>query len=145
MTGLADVYVLSPRRSKTAFDGFLDRFLPDRAETADEYEVPRFSDRPRKVFGKADDLLTYLCENPDEPHAVYWVSRSEGDPRYAMVFPTTSGQVVYGLSVESNEREFLERLKAFLDSAKGYIDYENPPPTNPCDFEKMAGDFDNSR
>lgn len=145
MNGFADIYVLSPKRSKTAFNGFLGRFLPDRAETADEYPAPRFADLPETVFHKADDLLAWLCENPDEPHAVYWASRSAGDPRYAMLFPTTGGQVVYGLSVESGEREFLEALKAHLGSSTGYIDYENPPPDNPREFAKMAAEFDTRR
>ena len=48
-----------------------------------------------------------------------------------MVFPTSDGQMVYGLSVVRNERRFLADLMTFLNSAKGYIDFEKPPPADP--------------
>jgi len=120
---------------------FLDHFLPDREETADEYLVPQFSETPKIEFRDAEKLLAYLCETPDEPHAVYWRSKADCDPGFAMVFPTTGGQIVYGLSVGENELEFLETLKSFVDSPIGYIDFENPPPDNPTDFEKVAYDL----
>jgi hypothetical protein len=141
VTGLYDIYVLSPKRSTVEIARFLDRFLPDREETADEYVIPQFSDTPEIEFRDAETLLTYLCENPNEPHAVYWLSKAACDPRCAMVFPMTGGQIVYGLSVEENEQEYLETLKTFMDSPIGYIDFENPPPDSPSDFEKVASDL----
>jgi hypothetical protein len=141
MAGFHDVYVLSDQRSKAEVTRFLDRFLPEREEVADDYAVPHLSDRPEIVFAGADDLLTYLGEHPDRSHGIYWASRAVGDPRFAMIFPTTDGQVVYGLSVERDAAEFLAELKAHLGSPTGYVDFENPPPDNAPDFVKMAAEL----
>ena len=140
MAGFYDVYVLSGDRSKATVVQFLDRFLPERKETADDYPVPRYSDSPEICLDTADELLTYLEHHPDEPHSIYWASRASGDPHHAMLFATIDGHAVYGLSVEGNEQEFLASLMAFLDSAKGYIDFENPPPDDVPEFEKKMAD-----
>jgi hypothetical protein len=144
VAGFTDVYVLSAKRSKADVLHFLDRFLPARTELAEEYLVPQYADRPQACFDTAEQLLDHLHAHPDQAHAVYWASVSPGDPRYAMVFPTVDGQMVYGLSVERDGRKFLADLKVHLESSKGYIDFENPPPDNAADFEALAADLGGS-
>ena len=141
MGGFFDIYVLSRDRSWASAMSFLDRFLPNRKETADDYNVPNNSDRPRACFDDIDGLFTYLEQHPNEPHAIYWTSEAQGDPRCAMVFPTADGQMVYGLSVEGNEHRFLADLMTFLNSAEGYIDFEAPPPDNASAFVDAARKF----
>ncbi|MBE9553168.1 MAG: hypothetical protein IMF05_06885 [Proteobacteria bacterium] len=140
MGGFYDVYVLSGDRSKATVVQFFDRFLPERKETADDYPVPRYSDSPEICLDTADELLTYLEHHPDEPHSIYWASQASGDPYHAMLFATTDGHAVYGLSVVRNEREYLASLMAFLNSANGYIDFEYPPPDSAPKFEKKMVD-----
>jgi len=36
---------------------FLNHFLPEREESADEYEFPQYSDSPRVVYTKSEDAL----------------------------------------------------------------------------------------
>ncbi len=46
----ADIYALGNERKPEAVVAFLDRFLPDRIESADEYEVPQFSRDPQVIY-----------------------------------------------------------------------------------------------
>ncbi len=140
MAGFYDIYVLSGDRSKATVIQFLERFLPEREEVADEYPVPRYSDTPEVYLDTADELLTYLEHHSDEPHSIYWASQVSGDPRFAMLFATVDGHAIYGLSVDGNEQEFLANLMTFLNSATGYIDFENPPSDSAPEFEKKVVD-----
>ena len=142
MSGLFDVYVLSHDRSREAVLGFLDRFEPRRSESADDYVVPNNSDQPEFRYDNAVELLDHLETRPGESHAIYWLSAAPGDPRCAMVFPTCDGQMVYGLSVVRNERRFLADLMTFLNSPKGYIDFEKPPPDTAAAFQDCLRKFD---
>jgi hypothetical protein len=135
MSGFFDVYVLSHDRSRESVLGFLDRFLPRRSQSADDYVVPNNSDQPEFCFDNAVELLAHLETHPRESHAIYWLSTAPDDPRCAMVFPTSDGQMVYGLSVERNEPRFLADLMTFLNSAYGYIDFETPPPDTAAEFQ----------
>jgi hypothetical protein len=145
VAGFFDIYVLSRDRSKATAVRFLDHFLPHRDELTDEYAVPRYGDPPDITFDTADGLLGHIEHHPDEPHAIYWASKVPGDPRFAMLFPTADGHAVYGLSAEQNERELLADLMAFLNSAKGYIDFENLPADNAPAFDTAVEKFDRSR
>lgn len=138
MSGLYDIYVLSRDRSKESVLTFLDRFLPRRSESADDYVVPNNSDQPEFCFNNAVELLVYLERHWREPHAIYWLSKAQGDPRCAMVFPTSDGQMVYGLSVVQNECRSLADLMTFLDTADGYIDFETPPPETAAAFRETV-------
>ena len=142
MSGYYDVYVLSDRRSKEAVDRFLNHFVPQRKESTDEYLVPMYSTFPTSSFDTAEDLLAYIYENPNEPHSIYWASENTEGPSFAMVFPTTDGRIVYGLSVLRSEQKYLEELKRHLNSSKGYIDFESSPPADTADFERFVDDFD---
>jgi hypothetical protein len=138
MNGWFDVYALSPDRSRESVLRFLDRFLPRRSESAADYVVPNNSDLPEFHFDNAAELLAHLETHPRQSHAIYWLSEMPDDPRCAMAFPTSDGQMVYGLSVEENERRFLADLMAFLNTADGYIDVETPPPDSAAAFQERV-------
>jgi len=46
MPEYSDIYVISDKRDKNTIDLFLEHFLPKREESADEYEVPQYSENP---------------------------------------------------------------------------------------------------
>lgn len=144
MSGLFDIYVMSDARSRGSVYKFLDRFVPRRREAADGYAVPNNVDRPTINFETVDELLEHLERHPSVPHAIYWLSESPGDPRCAMVFPTSDGRMIYGLSVERTARRHLNELMAFLGSAAGYIDFEAPPPDDVASFETAVRRFNDS-
>jgi|688.fasta_scaffold308211_3 hypothetical protein len=132
----ADCYVLVAERNRPFVRDFLDRFLPVRSESADEYEVPQYSDKPTVVFKSADELLDYVADNPKEEYAIYWRNEAEGDIRGAMCFPTNDGRFIIGLYCvtkcpdTSIEDRVFGDLKIHCSVDTGYIAYEEDPPRN---------------
>ncbi|MBI5359874.1 MAG: hypothetical protein HZA48_04745 [Planctomycetes bacterium] len=80
MPYFADCYILVNTRSPAVVRRLLSVFLPGGAEeNAEEYEVPRYSDKPRQVFNNANSLMAYMETHPEESHAIYWQSLIPGD------------------------------------------------------------------
>lgn len=136
----ADIYVIKKSRSKKLGEDFLNHFLPNREESASEYELPQYSDDPKILFNKAYDLMEYLEKNNNDNHTIYWRNLDSNNPnRHGMIFYTTDGYMIFGISVDAdpeNEAECLSEMKDFLKSDRGYITYECPPETTFEEFEK---------
>lgn len=136
----ADIYVIKKSRSKKLGEDFLNHFLPNREESAFEYEIPQYSDDPKILFNKAYDLMEYLEKNISDNHTIYWRNLdSNNTNRHGMIFYTTDGYMIFGISVDvdpENEAECLSEMKDFLQSDGGYITYECPPETTFEEFEK---------
>ena len=62
----ANLYSLVESRSAKIVHDFLARFLPNREESAEEYEVPQYADTPDVVFDNANDLIAYLEHHSHE-------------------------------------------------------------------------------
>jgi len=132
---LADIYVIKKTRSKKEGIQFLDHFAPDREESCDEYTIPRFSMNPKLEFNKANDLMDYLEQNPNEGQSIYWKNCAERHPnKHAMLFYTSDSYMIFGISMNSFElsdsiyhEECLAEMKAFLKVEHGYITHECPP------------------
>lgn len=131
MPEYSDIYVISDKRSENDVEAFLDRFLPEREESADEYEVPQFSDSPDIVYSRAIDLVKHCSANKSAEHAIYWRAKDERKPEHGMVFYLKDGNVIFGLSTDASDpsfaRELLERLKVHLHSDLGEIGHEASP------------------
>lgn len=136
----ADCYVLSHHRDKRFITAFLDRFLPQRAEYTDTYEMPQFAEHPVIVFPSAGQLLDYLEHDPHTVHAIYWYNPQEETIRAAMCLFTSDGQVILGLTCETLypdtriEQECLAAIMDFCRSTMGLIEYEKPAPKDTEDM-----------
>jgi hypothetical protein len=141
----ADCYVLTHGRTKEAVTAFLDRFLPQRAEYADRYEVPQFSDHPVIEFQTANQLLDFLEHDTRTVHAIYWYNPEDTTIRAAMALFTSDGQVILGLTCESRhpddstEQGCLKELMAFCRSTVGLIEYEKPAPKDTDELLRRIG------
>jgi len=135
----SDIYSLVESRDKTLVRAFLDNFLPNREEAADEYEVPQYSENPSIVYKNAEELIEYMNNNSNEVHAIYWRSLSDGDPKDAMVFYTSDGCMILGLSIEDEEKEqyYLRKLMSFTNSDISGIAYEQAPPDTKSEFKEF--------
>jgi hypothetical protein len=51
---LIDIYVLAPERTASTVDRFLAKYVPEREQTAIDYEMPEYSNAPVAVFGTPD-------------------------------------------------------------------------------------------
>jgi hypothetical protein len=139
MPPYADIYVLTQSRTEATVLSFLDRFAPIRAETADEYCIPQYADSAHIVFRAAAEVVSYCCRYTSETQSIYWRRAGDGGPAYAMVFFTSDGFLILGLSTEESavERYFAELL-THAGSDVGYVTVESPPPDNSAEFRKFA-------
>ena len=132
--------MLTHFRTKAFIAAFLDRFLPQREEYTDTYELPQFSEHPIIVFSSAEQLMDYLEHAPYHLHAIYWYNPQEGPIRAAMCLYTSDGQAILGLTCEtlhpdkSKEEEYLKQAMGFCRSATGLIEYEKPAPKDTHEF-----------
>jgi hypothetical protein len=135
----SDIYVLVDHRKIDVVNEFLEYFVPDNQVLADEYEIPQYSYNPEIIFRKATELMHYCETNVEATHSIYWFNNQKKDPRNAMVFYTNDRKMILGLSIlhESQEREWLTKLKQFSKSKHGCILYERPPPENSADFKEL--------
>ena len=136
----ADCYVLTDSRTKEFINAFLDKFLPDRQESADEYEIPQYSNNPTVISKTADKLIELLERNKNEIHTIYWRNNSKTTVQNAMCFFTDDGQVIVGLSCQTKypdtsiEDSYLKDLKNFCKSERGYVTYEENATHNTTEF-----------
>ena len=142
----ADCYVLARQRTRGFILSFLDRFLPQRQEYTDAYEVPQFAEHPTVIFPSADALLDYLEQHPSEGHAVYWFNPQEETLRAAMALFTSDAQVILGLTCETRypetriEQDCLAQVMDFCGSTVGLIEYEKPAPKDTGELlRRIAG------
>lgn len=144
MPEYSDIYAISDRRDEKTVEKFLNCFLPEREESADEYEIPQFSESPDIVYTKAEDLIKYCSTNENTEHAIYWRALNQRKPEYGMVFYLKDGNVIYGLSTDASESTFAEellvRLKSHLGSSLGYIGHEASPDAENLNEFKQAVD-----
>lgn len=136
----ADCYVLSEKRTSTFILSFLDRFLSNRKESADEYEIPQYADNPKIVFKTAVELIDYLTINKDEVHTIYWSNTDMTDIKGAMCFFTNNGHLILGLYCDTMypdttiEDKVFADLRSFCGNSDGYITYEEPATHDTTEF-----------
>jgi hypothetical protein len=143
----ADCYVLTNKRTKTFITSFLDKYLPNRKEYTDVYEVPQFAENPSVIFKSADELIEYLEHHKNEVHAIYWYNKVEEIIRGTMCLFTSDGQVIVGIFCESLypddsiEENYFRDLKEFCGSTTGLIEYETPAAKDIDDFLRRVKEY----
>jgi hypothetical protein len=144
----ADCYVLTDKRTKDFITSFLNKYLPNRREYTDVYEVPQFSGNPAIVFQTADDLIGYLEVHKNEVHAIYWYNQVEDvQMRGTMCLFTSDGQVIMGIFCESLfpntsiEDYYFKDLQDFCGSTAGLIEYETPAAHDTGEFLQRVQNY----
>lgn len=134
MPEYSDIYVISNKRDADTVANFLDHFLPEREECADEYEIPQYSGSPHTILSVADELVKYCSENKKMEHSVYWRAINNNKPECGMVFYLKDGNTIYGLSTDASNPLYsnqllheLQELQEFIGSTLGCIGHEAPP------------------
>ena len=146
MPEYADVYAIAGDRTERTITQFLDCFLPSRVESADEYEIPQYSDSPTNVYTKATDLILHCCANRNEVHAIYW--RSNEHPEHAMVFFLADGGMILGVSTPSENfkrvDEIAIKLERFIGSDNVFITHEDTPPESIAEFLTLLNSLESA-
>ena len=128
-----DVYVLCSERTEALAERFLAEWAPNRTPTAVEYEIPQYSDTYTHLFEDAGDLIRFLESNAAETQAVYWESGRDDEIERVMVFFTSDGGMVAGLSISDWDRPREEIARIFFALAGsvgarfGYVTAEEAP------------------
>ena len=146
MPEYADVYAIGGDRTEQAITQFLDCFLPSRVESADEYEIPQYSDSPAVVYTRAADLIHHCCANRNEVHTIYW--RSDEELEHAMVFFLADGGVILGVSTpaENSKRvdQIANKLERYIGGDNVFITYEDTPPESTHEFFALLNSLDSN-
>ena len=152
MEYFADIYVIKKTRSKKLADDFLNHFLPNRQESADEYLIPEYSDNPTCEFDNADELMSFLEKNENYSNRVYWQNTDEKNlNKHGMIFYNEDGTMTFGISRDAdmsgnlkteNEDQCLTEMKKYFDTNLGYIHYENPPAKSYDEFVEIVNELE---
>ncbi|GET24152.1 hypothetical protein [Prolixibacter sp. NT017] len=138
----ADCYALTDKRTESFIKEFLDHFVPERRETADEYEVPQYENNPVENFKTAHEAVKFLVENKSIKHSLYWANPIKSELRGAEIFFTDDGYVIMGIFCETKypnteiEDKIFKEIKEFCGNDEGYITYEDTPPHNSKEFRE---------
>ena len=131
MPEYSDIYIITGKRDSVTVEDFLQHFLPQREESADEYEIPQYSNNPEKVFNKAYELMKHCERNRKVEYSIYWRARGGVKPEHGMVFYLEDGNVIYGLSTDAEDqayaRRLLQEMKSYFNASHGYIGHEASP------------------
>jgi hypothetical protein len=137
-----DLYALAGERSYEVVKRFRDRWLTSLEPAAEEHEFPRYSDRPDAVYMSPWELIDRLLAAPEQPHSLYWSNRGPGEELHAMLFFTTDGGLIAGLTVQTDDparaTTTLRQLAQSVDARYGYATGEQPPPDTTSEFEAIA-------
>ncbi|VUD46198.1 hypothetical protein TDB9533_00775 [Thalassocella blandensis] len=102
--------MISKKRDKETLFKFLERFIPIREESSDEYLIPQYSEHPKHVFTEADKVIDWCVANAHAEYCIYWRNASGGKPEHANVFYLKDGYVIYGLATDASYAEYGQEL-----------------------------------
>lgn len=137
-----DAYFLIPSRSPLLVRRFLDKFLPQRERSAEDYHFPSVDPKEGDItFPDAFDAIAYMEERPDIAHAIYWSNTNPEDPiHHGMVFLTDDGKMILGVSIPGDDPEYeyaiaiYREIKSFTGAELACMTVEEPPPDNEAEF-----------
>ena len=139
---LLDVYVLCPRRDLKTVARFRERWLDSMTEAADGYDFPGFPEPLEATYASPWELCERLVREPARPYAIYWTAGTEATLVAAMLFFTSDGGLIAGLSVPDTEAGVIERalkdLAASVGGRFGMTLWEEPPAERAADFVAAA-------
>ncbi len=139
MPEYADIYALANQRSEELINRFLDRYMPLREESADEYWIPAYADSPKLILKNDKELIRYCCLHLNEAYGVYWRSKTVDENAHA--FFLSDGGLILGLSIPANEYLRVDSasndLMEFLSTDKVYVTYEDLPPETRNQFDRL--------
>ena len=131
-----EIYALCNNRNKDFVLEFLDKFLPNRIELADDYAYPQFTSEIQNIFKDYKELLDILEINHNETYALYWKSTDHDDISNVMVFFTEDKGMIVGIVVNNHVEKWFEKVVAFTKSSYAYASFntEEPPPETQEEF-----------
>ena len=140
----ADCYVLTEKRNYDFIIKILNHFVPNRRETADEYEIPQYSENPTELFDNADEKIRFLSKNKRIKHTLYWENPDKTELKGVELFFTDDEYLICGVYCDTKfpnteiEDKYFEQLQKICNSKQGYITYEEPSVHNSQEFIEIT-------
>ncbi len=140
----ADCYVLNDGRTEKFIFEFLNHFIPERKESASEYEFPQYEDDSQFIFQNDHQIIEFLLQKTNVEYSLYWNNKRNEDLKGAMVFFTLDNKIIFGLFCNTLkgdtkiEDEYFQKLKLFTQSNYGYISYEQIPEMDTNTFIELS-------
>ncbi len=154
MGQFADIYIAVKTRYKQKGIDFLNHFLSQREESADEYEFPQYTSKTEIEFDSVDDLMNYLETDKNAEYNLYWRSTDNSNPnKHGMLFYTKDEAIIFGISRDAdiggnsnteNEDECLNLMKEYFQTDIGYITYEDTPSDSYNEFIEKVNELKNN-
>jgi hypothetical protein len=139
----ADCYVLTNNRTESFVEEFLNHFVPDRREIADEFQVSPYLENPVEIFKTAQEAIKFLVENKSVKHSIYWENPTKSDLKGAELFFTDDSHIIMGIYCETKypiteiEDKIFKEMQGFCKVDEGYITYEEVAPHNSAEFREI--------
>ncbi|QHS63890.1 hypothetical protein [Chitinophaga agri] len=137
-----DAYFLVPSRSPSVVHRFLDRFLPQREQSSENYLFPAADTNETDIlFLDPFEAIAYMEAKPDESHAIYWRNTDLSNAiHHGMVFHTNDGMMILGVSIPGGDPEedyaiaIFREIEAFTGAEWACMTVEEPPPGTEEEF-----------
>ena len=143
---LVEIYVLCKGRSQVLVLTFLEHFLPNREEVAEDYPYPEYADIPKHVYDDHKEIIGALEKDINKSYSLYWNDTSDGDIRSAMIFFTEDAGMIAGITVAAGEEgAWLKKLSDCLGGRYGYVGFDAPPPETKAEFIDFCKSTDQTR
>jgi hypothetical protein len=136
-----DCYFLINSRKSIFVEAFLNKFIPIRTASAEDYPVPEYTNNPARLFLNTTDLILYLEEKSTYSYSIYWRNEDQlSDIKHGMVFYTTDGMMIFGVSIEEYDpnNDIYKAIKTFTGSTMGCMTVEEAPPDNYIEFNEFC-------
>lgn len=116
--------------------------VPHRRSQVPESDIVSGASFPHSLAHATCVLIDRLLAAPEQPHSLYWSNRGPGQELPAMLFFTTDGGLIAGLTVETDDPNqastTLRQLAQSVDARYGYATGEQPPPDTASVFKAIA-------
>lgn len=133
-----EIYVLCKERNSSVVRSFLNEFIPNRSEVAEDYPFPELVDNPEVIYNETESLMSRLDLELSEGYSIYWNNEIRNDIIQAMVFYTEDGHMIAGLVVNGDRKDWLSKLSNHVNGSYGYITQEEAPPETKEEFITMC-------
>jgi hypothetical protein len=132
------VNVLLEDWTSEAFTRILDHFIPNRAETAEDFEFPQFSEEPEFLTTSSLEVVKRLEGRTGETYQLVWRNTSNASPGVIAAYFLEDGEVAISLAmVASSPEEALEQVVSQIECEYAFVSCITDPFATRADFVSM--------
>ena len=133
------VNVLLKTWTSEIFIGVLDQIIPNREETADEFEFPQFSDQPEFLTNSSLEAVKKIEGTMGESYQISWGNVMNSSPEMVTAYFLKDGGLALTLNILADlPIDALKRVVSKFDCEYAFISYVFDPFSERSDFVKRC-------